>query len=146
VPGISEWGNFEWREITGSLPNHYVTSITIALSNPQLLYLTYGGFGRRHVFRSQDAGATWQNVTGNLPNISVNASLIHPDSNNALIVGTDIGVFYTPDVGTGTWYRFDQNLPASVVVMQMAYWMPTRQVYIATHGRGMWRAIVPNLF
>lgn len=132
-----------WSQISSGQQADYITSIAVSRTNPDQLYLTTGGFKNGSVFYSANSGQTWQNITGNLPHLPVNICLIHPTNPNALIIGTDIGMFITPDRGAH-WFRWQHGLPASVTVMQMHYFEPTNQLYIATHGRGVWRAVVPH--
>jgi photosystem II stability/assembly factor-like uncharacterized protein len=132
-----------WSQVSNGLQAQYITSIAISRSNSDQLYATSGGFGRGTVFYSSTGGQAWSNITGNLPRLPVNTCFIHPSSSNMLIVGTDIGIFITPDRGS-SWFRWQNGLPASITVMQMHYFEPTNQLYIATHGRGVWRAIIPN--
>jgi hypothetical protein len=53
-------------------------------------------------------------------------------------VGTDYGV-YVSTTGGATWIQADSGLPA-VPVYQFALDTTNNAVFIATHGRGMWKA------
>jgi photosystem II stability/assembly factor-like uncharacterized protein len=140
-----------WRSIAGPnagpLPVRAVNDIVVDPQNPQTAYVSYSGFddggsGRGHVFRTTDAGATWEDVSGNLPDVPVNSLLIDPDSSGAgqtrvLYVGTDIGVFRATLNAAPDWRPFGTGLPP-VVVNRLAYNATTRQLLAATYGRGIW--------
>jgi photosystem II stability/assembly factor-like uncharacterized protein len=140
-----------WRSIAGTeagpLPVRAVNDIVVDPQSPQIAYVSYSGFdengsGRGHVFRTTNAGQTWQDVSGNLPDVPVNSLLIDPDSTGpgaarVLFAGTDIGVFRVTLDGTANWTPFGTGLPP-VVVNRLAYNASTRQLLAATYGRGIW--------
>ncbi len=139
-----------WTSIAGPnagpLPVRAVTDIQVDPLNALSVYVSYSGFdsggsGRGHVFHSPDAGVTWVDITGNLPDVPVNTLLFDPDSQGSaapvLFAGTDIGVFRVTLAGTMTWQPFGTGLPP-VVVNRLAYNATTRQLLAATYGRGVW--------
>src|SRR5262249_39396373 len=113
--------------------------------NPQVAYVAYSGFdatgsGKGHVFRTTDGGRTFQDLTGQLPDMPVNTLLIDPDSvgtstARVLFAGTDVGVFRRLD--GADWEPFGSGLPP-VVVNRLAYHAATNQLLAATYGRGVW--------
>ena len=140
-----------WRSIAGSdagpLPVRAVNDIAVDPQNAQIAYVSYSGFdengsGRGHVFRTTNGGQSWQDLSGNLPDVPVNSLLIDPDSisvgpTRVLYAGTDIGVFRVTLDGTTNWQSFGTGLPP-VVVNRLAYNATTRQLLAATYGRGVW--------
>ena len=52
-----------------------------------------------HVFMTTNGGGQWNDITGNLPNIPVNAVVADPSISGTFYIGTDIGVFITTDSG-----------------------------------------------
>ena len=73
----------------------------------------------RRVHRSDDAGATWTDVSGDapevsLPNISVTGIVVDTTSSETIYVATPIGMFITRD-GGATWAPFDEDLPNAYV-------------------------------
>jgi photosystem II stability/assembly factor-like uncharacterized protein len=140
-----------WRSVAGTeagpLPVRAVNDIVVDPLSPSTAYVSYSGFdsggsGRGHVFRTTDGGATWQDLTGNLPDLPVNTLLIDPDSAGlttprVLYAGTDVGVFRVTLDGSVNWQPFGTGLPP-VVVNRLAYSATTRQLFAATYGRGVW--------
>jgi uncharacterized protein (TIGR03437 family) len=125
-------GGKNWSP-TASLPNRFITSIAIHPQNPFQAFVGLSGFGTGHVFRTDNRGGSWVDITGNLPDIPVNAILIDALSSDRIYVGTDIGVFgLSPD---GSWSPMNQGLP-NVIVLGLTQ-NPTSGVLVAaTHGRG----------
>jgi hypothetical protein len=69
----------------------------------------YQDIGRGHVFKSTDAGETFTNISGNLPNLGANWIEIH---GRQLVVGTDLGVFLSRNRDGSRWAALDDGLPA----------------------------------
>ena len=77
--------------------------MTFDPQNADVLYATYGNFGGTHVFRSDDGGGSWRALDGvgerALPDIPVHSLVVDPDDSSRLYLGTDLGVFVSPDGG-----------------------------------------------
>ena len=139
-----------WRSIAGDragpLPVRAVNDIIVDPRSARTVYVAYSGFdangtGNGRVFRTTDAGETWIDLSGNLPDMPVNTLLLDPEatlfSPRVLYAGTDVGVFRMTFDGTTTWQPFGTGLPP-VVVNRIAYNAATRQLLAATYGRGIW--------
>jgi len=137
-------GGMTWRG--GPIPHStgtMVTSLAVDQTNAGTVYATFAGFapGRgAHVFRSTDAGATWTDISLMLPNIPVTSILVNSGS-GALLVGSDAGVFDSLNGGT-TWQRLGTGLP-NVAIDQLFTNRSGTQLFVATHGRGMWTMTEP---
>jgi hypothetical protein len=116
----------------------FVSSITFA--NANTVYATYAGFGGEHVWRSLDAGATWQPLTSNLPDMPMHSIAVDPTRPDRLYLGSDLGVFVSLDAGAH-WSA--ENTGFAPVVTEAVLIAPGSRgpaVYAFTHGRGAWRA------
>ncbi|HET9372088.1 MAG TPA: hypothetical protein VFO19_17630 [Vicinamibacterales bacterium] len=145
-----------WRSVAGvdagPLPVRAVNDVVVDPADARTVYVAYSGFnemgsGSGHVFRTRNGGETWEDVSGNLPDVPVNTLLIDPDSAapgspRVVYAGTDIGVFRAVLDGGATWQPFGTGMPP-VIVNRLAYNASTRQLLAATYGRGMW-AISPR--
>lgn len=60
--GIYKYNGITWSQITGSTSQYLINDITIAGNN---IFAVAGETDKGAVFKSNDAGATWQNLTGN---------------------------------------------------------------------------------
>jgi len=110
-------------------------------------YVGFNGFSRRwvegpgaglgHVWKTRDGGATWSDVSGNLPDVPVNDVLM---SSGRLVVATDLGVVISSD-GGATWSRLGANLPYTTAID--VHVGPDANLYAATHGRGIWSIAQP---
>ena len=135
---VSTNGGASWSG-TQALPNRFITDIAVKSSAPNVAWVTLSGYNTGHVFLTQNYGASWTNISGNLPNAPVNG--IEVDSRTSpstLYVATDVGVFESPDGGT-TWVNVGGGLPHTVI-MDIHLDQTSNTLIVATHGRGMFTA------
>ncbi len=132
-----------WRAGRG-LPYRRVSGIVVHPRDASIAYATMAGynpdkpapFGKGHVFRTTDGGATWSDVSANLPDVPANDVVIDPDGASVTIyVATDAGVFRLIE-GETEWQVFGRGLPA-VRVTDLAYSQRTDTLAAATYGRGL---------
>ena len=64
----------------------------------------------RSSYRTNDYGATWTSIAGNLPNQPINVIYEDPRNPDLLFVGNDTGVFVTIDQGAH-WVKMNNNIP-----------------------------------
>ena len=94
------------------------------------------------VFRTTDAGVSWTDITGNLPNINSWDVVASPTDSNTMWIATDLGVFKTRNGGV-TWYRFQHGLPI-VAANAFSYIRGEGHdtLRVATFGRGYWHRVL----
>jgi len=90
-----------------------------------------------YVFRTNDCGATWTNLSGNLPD-GAYLQVLREDPKNpdVLYAGTETGL-YVSVAGGNDWFRIGGNLPA-VPVHEIIVHPRENDLIVATHGRGVW--------
>ncbi len=125
-----------WALLGALLPGGSVTHIEVDPKTSTRVYLTVGGAGSDHVFRSDNGGQTWTDISGNLPDVVVSGLVLDPDLSNTLYIATDIGVFWTNDAGAN-WSPLMGNMPYSAV-LSLGLHEPSRTLRAATHGRSVW--------
>ncbi len=141
-------GSTNWTDISTGLPLNEAMISYIAISNisDSTVWVSLSGYADgKKVFRSDDMGATWTNISGNLPNVPANTIVYQnttSDITNALYIGTDIGVFYTNDSLQATatpWIAFNNGMP-NVVVNELEIQYSAKKIRAATYGRGFWES------
>ncbi len=127
-----------------------LSSIAVSPANAQTIFvgvMDFGpnqgsGSGGQHIFMSTDAGTTWTDITGDLPDSPLNWILVDPQYPQDIYVATDVGVFVTQDGGAGgageQWQQLGIGLPASAVLQLNLTTVGAREIIAATHGRGAW--------
>ncbi|MHB8735223.1 MAG: hypothetical protein ACYC6M_07985 [Terriglobales bacterium] len=109
--------------------------------NSSIAYVGVQGFATGHVFKTTDAGTSWTDITGNLPDAPVNTILVDPALPNNVYVGSDVGVFVATDGGSAgeTWQQVGAGLPGTTVFqLNFGGSGASRVLIAATHGRGAW--------
>ncbi len=134
-----------WSRIDNGTPQRYVMRIAIdETHNPNWIYATYGGFSSDNIYRTEDLGVTWTDVSGSgatsLPDVPVRSIVINPVRPDYLYVGTEIGIFASEDAGA-TW-MLPQGGPANVAVDELFY--NQGKLAAATHGRGVYQVSTPG--
>ena len=56
------------------------------------------GINAPHLYRSIDGGASWTNISSNLPNAPANSVVVDPNDANTVYVALDTGVYVTTQV------------------------------------------------
>ena len=130
-----------WTEITTGLPLFAITRVTADPVDSTLVYVCQSGFGQDehtpHVFRGEGYGSSWTAIAGNLPDAPANDLFVNPDDPDMLVVGTDLGVYYSRDRGA-SWGPLGIGLPMQAV-LDLSYHRATRTLVAATHGRSQWK-------
>jgi hypothetical protein len=136
------------------LPERYVTDIAIDPYDPtaRTVYASLGGYTRKwvppgtgadeaedvgegHVFVSTDAGETFTDISGNLPDTPV---LTVEQRGEQLLVGTDLGPFLSSDLEGTSWAPLAGSPAIPVMDIQMQADDPDT-AYLAVYGRGVMR-------
>ncbi len=113
------------------------------------VYATLMGFNAPHLYGSTNFGATWTNLSANLPNAPANAVVVDPNDANTVYLALDAGVYVTTDItscpSSNCWSLFGTSLPNTpVIALAAAPNMPTSDgrlgmIRAATYGRGLWQ-------
>lgn len=130
-----------WTEIINeTLPNRWVTQLKVDAKNENYVYATFSGFRNgedsAHVFKSEDGGKTWENISGNLPNTPVNNLIVDPKNRHKLYIATDVGIFVTKNDGK-KWYSLGLGMPLAPVT-DLVLHESTNTLFAATFGRGIY--------
>jgi len=138
-------GGGAWQDIAGSLPERYVTRVTVDPYDAAVAYVTFSGYTEGsylpHIFRTDDFGQNWADITGDLPDAPINDVVVDPHDNSTLYVGTDFGVFSTEDLGL-TWNLLSDGMPI-VPTHDLEFDPVSRKLVAGTHGRSMYQTTMP---
>jgi autotransporter-associated beta strand protein len=131
-----------WVDRTAGIPapisaEFGIANLAVDPTNRDIAYLVNNGpagLGQGRVFLTDDAGQTWQDITGDLPDVPVYSLAIDPRS-NTLYVGTDEGVYFSA-TGGDIWERLGVNQPY-VQVTDLALNLNLNTLTAATYGRSI---------
>jgi protocatechuate 3,4-dioxygenase beta subunit len=118
-------------------------------TNANIAYVTATNYsdvtGGGHVWKTTDAGVSWTDISGDLPDIPVWTIQVDVNAPGTVAgvyyIGTDDGV-YTSVSGGANWSRLGNGLPhAQVVELDMNKNLGI--LAAGTHGRGLWELAIP---
>ena len=124
-----------WTNLTDSQFLGSVSDIEFGASEKEI-FVTFHNYAVKNIFYSDDGGITWSSKEGDLPDLPVRCILQNPIVGNEVIVGTDLGVWYTKNFkdSSPTWSQgFNGMSNVRVTDMDMR---DDYKVFAATYGRG----------
>ncbi|WP_370226737.1 glycosyl hydrolase [Mesoflavibacter sp.] len=145
---ITKNGGASWQNISTSFPKDLWVSRVIASSHKkERVYATLNGYRwddfSVYIYKSDDYGQTWKNISSNVPMSPVNVIKEDPVNQNILYLGTDNGAYVSFNKGE-TWQAFSKGLPA-VAIHDLVIHEETNDLLLATHGRSIYKTNVANL-
>ncbi len=134
-----------WTNVRGNIPDIpekiWVSRVEASHHAEGTAYVTFDNHRyddmRPYVFKTTDFGASWIDISANLPEggsvYVIKEDQVNP---NLLFVGTEFAVFATLDGGE-TWGRLRANLP-SVAAYDLVIHPRDADLVVGTHGRSIW--------
>lgn len=135
----------------------YVTSISVDPQNPANIIVTLGNYGQSsHVYFSTNATSSspsFIDVTGDLPEMPVYASIILWNNSQQVLIGTEYGVYACNNIlaSSPTWEEANADGLSRVPVFQLVqqvipnFWEDGNTgianhgyIYAASHGKGIY--------
>ncbi|MCB0481872.1 MAG: glycosyl hydrolase [Flavobacteriales bacterium] len=141
---ITQDGGENWKKIesvSGVPEKTYVNMLLASQHSENTAYAVFNnhknGDFKPYVYRSRDKGATWTNMSGNLPERGSVYCIAedHVDP-NLLFVGTEFGVFFTND-GGAKWVQLKAGLP-TIAVRDLEIQSRENDLVLGTFGRGFY--------
>lgn len=138
--GAAKTGTLVWNSgISGS-----ISCIAIDPANEQHMLVTFSNYGVNSVWETNNGGASWTSVEGNLPDMPVRWAIFDPRNNDHALLATEMGVWSTNNLnGASTAWDPTNSGLANVRVDMLQYTPGTGVLSAATHGRGLFTAQVP---
>ncbi len=118
-----------------------INDITIDPSNPSKIWIACNSATNR-ILVSTDAGATFTNVSSNLPNIVARTIVVDDNTPRNLYVGMNIGVYHKTE-SDANWATYSDNLPL-VAINELEIQKNSGKIRVATYGRGIWESPVAS--
>tara|TARA_B100000989_G_scaffold269810_1_gene225499 strand:- start:4904 stop:9235 length:4332 start_codon:yes stop_codon:yes gene_type:complete len=131
----ANWSNITGGEFLGS-----VSDVELG-KDENHIFVTFHNYGVDNVFYSSDGGQNWSKKEGDLPDIPVRCVLQNPLSENEVLLGTELGVWYTKnfDSDNPQWSRADAGM--SDVRITDLDMRDDYKVFAATYGLGIYSGI-----
>jgi len=129
--------NAQWSDISGADFLGSISDIEFG-QNESEIFVTMHNYGVISVWFTDDGGTNWNNIEGDLPELPVKCILQNPLIPNELIIGTELGVWYTPDytLENPSWIQ-TYNGMSDVTVLDLDVRESDNTILATTHGRGL---------
>jgi hypothetical protein len=142
-----------WTDMTakiaavGGRVDAYVSRVRASSHAAGRAYVSKSGYRfddfRPYLYKTEDFGATWTSMTGNLPNEPINVVFEDAKNPDLLFVGNDTGVFVSINRGA-RWVKMNNNMP-NVAVHDLVVHPRENDLILGTYGRDFWITNVGTL-
>ncbi|HXI03098.1 MAG TPA: hypothetical protein VNI57_07965 [Candidatus Saccharimonadales bacterium] len=140
---VLEPGQTEWRRIEkfpGVPEMTYVSDLEASYVVPDRVYAAFDnhkkGDYKPYLLRSDDRGATWTSIAGNLPESQTVYTIAEDNVNGDLLfAGTEYGLYFTIDGGQ-KWVRLKGGMP-TIAVRDLEIQRREGDLVVGSFGRGI---------
>ena len=138
---VTDTSGVSWQNVANKLPkDRWVSRVEASSHTLNRAYVTLNGYRdddiRAYVYRTDDLGKHFKDISKGLPAEAVNVIREDPLMENILYVGTDRGVYVSTDRGD-SWNALQGGLP-NVPVHDLVVHPRERELVAGTHGRSIW--------
>lgn len=144
VMHVSQSGGQEWKKLKwpSKVPDDsFVADMEASVFDKNTVFAIFDNHKRGdfkpYVYRSDNNGNSWKNITGDLPVRGSSYAIAQDHINkNLLFVGTEFGVFFTQNGGKN-WVQLKSGFP-TVAVRDIEIQRRESDLALATFGRGFY--------
>ncbi len=115
--------------------------LAVSAENPDVLWaaVSYGSNGKK-IFKTIDAGATWQNITTSaLDGATVSAIMAQYGTDGGVYLGTTKGIFYRNN-SMANWEAYSDGLPISLEPNKLKPFYKKSLIRVGAWNGGVWEA------
>ncbi len=128
-------------------PNRWRIEIT---TNPQdeneIWAASVNGPNGQKVYKSMNGGNTWTNMTSTDFDVDKIRDLAYHGGSGGLVYALTENSFYYYDPTSTNWIQLDSGLPTVQNVLKIKLYYKDKKIRLATSGRGIWEAEMPQTF
>jgi photosystem II stability/assembly factor-like uncharacterized protein len=141
---ISRDDGINWNEISGNLPNRSVSQICPSLHSEGRVYAVLKAVDeddyKPYLYISEKKSDTWKLISTGLPEDRINCILEDPELISLIYIGTDRGLFLSPDQGL-TWIAISNRL-TTASVQTLTFAEGNNYLIAGTHGQSLFSCFV----
>lgn len=134
------WSGAAWSAavaLTTPRNNAWISDIFVDAVNLNRVWVTSTSLGGGRVFRSDNGGTSWTDLSAGLPNLPISSIQVDPSNANRIWVAADVGVYQSFNTGA-SWSAFANGLPNALAV-DLLYHPHARVLRVALRNRGVWQ-------
>jgi len=110
-------------------------------ANENEIFVTMHNYGVNNIWYTNNGGATWVEKEGDLPDMPVKTILQNPLNSDEVVVGTELGVWYTNNFSSASpSWRSAFNGMSNVKVTDLDV-RNDNAIYASTYGRGIFSGV-----
>ncbi|WP_438961122.1 WD40/YVTN/BNR-like repeat-containing protein [Nonlabens sp.] len=145
---VTKDGGTEWEQLNGGWPaNLWVSRVVASQHKKGRVYVTLNGYRfddfTPYIYKSNDYGKTWENISHTIPTSAVNVIIEHPKKENVLFTGTDNATYISTDTGK-SWELLTGGMPP-VAVHDLKIQPEENHLLVGTHGRSIYKGDLSSL-
>ncbi len=126
IPGLPSWGRVESIDLSPEGPGEALITVD----------RHFNGDLKPYLYRTSDYGATWQSISGDLPQVYAHVAKRDRQNPRMYYAGLENGLYVSWDEGAH-WYLFGLGLP-NTSVYDIALHQRENDLVVGTHGRSVW--------
>jgi hypothetical protein len=129
--------------VVGGREDAYVSRVRASSHVAGRAYVSKSGYRfddfKPYLYRTDDFGATWTSIAGDLPKEPINVVWEDARNPNLLFIGNDTGVFVSINsLSRGArWVKMNNNMP-NVAVHDLVVHPREQDLILGTYGRDFW--------
>lgn len=129
-----------WEQIGEGIPRRFVSKIVASPVYENTVYACHTGYRDNeyipHVFRSDDNGTTWTDISSDLPQFAINDIMVYPESDDQILfVASDGGVYFSINAGD-SWERLGSDMPI-IPIWDLDYNVENNRLIAGSFARGI---------
>lgn len=143
---VTRDGGTTWTDFTTKLTgvgvreDAYVSGVRASKHVPGRAFVSKSGYRfddfKPYLAMTDDFGATWKSIAGNLPNEPINVIWEDTKNPDLLFVGNDGGAFVSIDRGAH-WVKMNNNMP-NISVKDLTVHPREQDLVLGSYARGIW--------
>ena len=135
---VSKNGGGDWLQISDKLTKDlWVSRVIASQHQKERVYVALNGYRwddfTAYLYKSDDYGATWEDISSNIPDAPINVIIEDPINDSVLYAGSDNGLYISFDQGT-RWEALQKGLPP-VAIHDLVIQPKAKHLLVGTHGR-----------
>ncbi len=129
-----------FTNVEEGLPRRWISEVKASPTFERTVFVSVTGYKNNdfvpHIFRSDNLGQDWIDISGDLPNFAINdLYILEGFDDNYIFVATEIGVYATTDGGI-SWDRLGNDFPF-IQCLDLVYNPEANQLIVGTYGKGL---------
>ncbi|MCX6226823.1 MAG: T9SS type A sorting domain-containing protein [Bacteroidia bacterium] len=142
VVKISTDGGATWADVTANIPGEtrWISRVVTDPVDANTFYVLKTGFSPGNkIYKTNDLGQTWSNISGDLPDLPCSDLFIDPENTRQMFLANDIGVYWSTDGGVSWEYASEGMSVVPAIDFDYVKIDSVRYLRVGTFGRSAYQ-------